>query len=491
VPLTRRHFLHHALAAGTVPLLNHPGAGAVPIGWPESRFLEGNFFPVHEETAAADLKVVGTLPKELDGLFVRNGPNPQFAPIGKYHWFDGDGMVHAVRIRDGKADYRNRYVRTAGFAEEKKAGKALYTGLLEPRDLKKVAAGEPLFKNAANTSLAFHAGKLLAQWEAGEPHALTVPDLDTVGPHTFGGKLKHPWSAHPKLDPETGELFGYGYDIKPPFVSYSVVDPKGALVRTATVDVKRPTMMHDFALTANYLIFPEQPQTFDLKRAIAGKMPWHFDPKLPTRFGLVPRSGRGDTVWFTAEPGYFFHTLNAFEDGDTVVLVACRFARFPDALALGGDAPDKTPNAPVLYRWTFDLKSGAVKEGPIDDAPSEFPRINERTLGRKMRYGYVGEAAGDLFDGYRKFDLQKNTAERHRLGDGRFGGEAVFVPHPEARAEDAGWLLTFVFDKGTEKSELLVLDACDFAAKPVARVQLPRRVPYGFHGTWVPGAALG
>lgn len=489
MPLTRRHFLHHALAAGALPLLANR-AEAVPPGWPESPFLEGNFFPVHEETTADDLKVTGTLPKELDGQFVRNGPNPQFAPTGNYHWFDGDGMLHAVRLRDGKASYRNRYVRTKGFEEEKKAGKALYSGLLDKPDLKKVAAGEYPFKNAANTSLTFHAGVLLAQWEGGEPHAVKVPSLDTVGAHTFGGKLKHAWSAHPKIDPETGEMTGFGYDIKPPYVSFSVVSAKGELLRTTPVELKRPTMMHDFALTANYLIFPEQPETFDLKRAIAGKMPWHFDPKLPTRFGLVPRTGKGETRWFTAEAGYFFHTLAAFEDGDAVLLYACRFARFPAELGFGDAVPDKTPNAPVLYRWRFDLKTGAVKEGAVDDVPTEFPRINESRLGRKVRYGYLGEAAGDLFDGYRKFDLEKGTAERHRLGAGRFGGEAVFVPYPDAKAEDAGWLLALVFDKAADKSELLVLDARDFGAKPVARVHLPGRVPYGFHATWVPGPAL-
>ncbi|MBY0457234.1 MAG: carotenoid oxygenase family protein, partial [Gemmataceae bacterium] len=343
--LTRRHFLHHALAAGVAPALLAEGAGAgVPPGWPESPFLEGNFFPVHEETTAADLKVTGTLPKGLDGLFVRNGPNPQFAPAGKYHWFDGDGMLHAVRIRDGKASYRNRYVRTNGFEEEKKAGKSLYGGLLDKPDVKKAAAGESPFKNAANTSVTFHAGKLLAQWEGGPPHAVKVPDLDTAGLHTFDGKLKHPWSAHPKLDPATGELIGFGYDIKPPYATYSVINKKGELVRSAPVELKRPTMMHDFAITANHLIFPEQPETFDLKRAIAGKMPWTFDPELPTRFGLVPRVGKGETKWFEAKAGFFFHTLNAFEADGAVLIYACRFARFPGVLAFDGGADDKKPN---------------------------------------------------------------------------------------------------------------------------------------------------
>jgi carotenoid cleavage dioxygenase len=422
-------------------------------------------------------------------MFVRNGPNPQFAPVGKYHWFDGDGMLHGVRLHDGQASYRNRYVRTKGFGEEKKAGKALYTGLLDKPDLKKIAAGEYPFKNAANTSLTFHAGLLLAQWEGGEPHAVKVPSLDTVGPHTFANKLKHAWSAHPKIDPETGEMIGFGYDIKPPFVSFSVVNAKGELVRTAPVELKRPTMMHDFAMTANYLIFPEQPETFDFKRVIAGKMPWYFDAKLPTRFGLVPRNGKGETRWFTAETGYFFHTLNAYEDGDVVVLFACRFPRFPGELGFS-DIEDKTPNVPVLYRWRFDLKTGSVKEGAVDDTATEFPRINDSRLGRKCRYGYMGEAAGDLFNGYRKFDIEKNTATRHKLPEGTFGGEAIFVPRTDAKTEDDGWLLTFTHNNANNTSELLILDARDISAKPLARIAIPQRAPYGFHATWVAGAAL-
>jgi len=492
----RRQFLHAALAAPAVlhSALGAPEPDEPPAGWPKSPFLAGNFFPVHEETVADDLKVVGAIPKELDGLFVRNGPNPRFAPKGNYHWFDGDGMLHAVRLSGGKASYQNRYVRTKGFEEEKKAGKALYTGFLDKPDMKRVLAGEYPFKNAANTSLTWHAGVLLAQWEGGDPHAVRVPKLETVGPHTFGGKLKHAWSAHPKIDPATGEMVGFGYDVKPPFASFSVVNAKGELTRTAAVELKRATMMHDFALTANYLIFPEQPETFDLKRAIAGQPPWYFDPKSPTRFGLVPRAGDGKTLWFEAEPGFFFHTLSAFEDGGAVILHACRFPRFPDELGFGGDSADKkdkVANKPVLYRWKFDLKAGTVKEGPADDATTEFPRINEAFTGRKHRYGYAGEEGGDLFDGYRKFDLERGTAERHALGEGRTGGEVVFIPRPTAKAEDDGWLVTFVFDKPSGKSELLVIAAADFTAKPLARVTIPTRVPYGFHATWVPGDKLG
>ncbi len=490
MPLDRRHFLQSSITLPWLVSRDLAASQEPPSGWPNSPFLSGNFFPVHKETEHAKLKVVGAIPAELDGLFVRNGPNPQFPPKGNYHWFDGDGMLHAVRLREGAATYRNRYVQTAGFETERKAGRALFGGILDKPDLKKVAAGESPFKNAANTSLVWHAGKLLAQWEGGEPHAIRVPTLETAGLHSFKGKLKHAWSAHPKVDPSSGEMIGYGYDIKPPFVSFSVVNAKGELVRTTPVDLKRPTMIHDFAITTNYLIFPEQPQTFDFKRAIAGQSPWYFDEKLPTRLGLIARKGETPARWFEAKPGFFFHTLSAHEDGDTVVLHACRFPRFPSELGFGDTPANKEPNKSVLYRWVMNLKRGTLTEGPIDDQATEFPRMNESRTGMKHRFGYCGEEGGDLFSAYRKFDLDKGTVIRHELGKGRTGGEAIFVPRSEATMEDDGWLITFVFDQANEKSELLILECQDFTAKPVARVLLPVRVPYGFHGTWIPGTEL-
>jgi carotenoid cleavage dioxygenase len=431
-------------------------------------------------------------------MYVRNGPNPQFPPQGGYHWFEGDGMLHGVRLRDGKASYRNRWVRTAAWSAEHKAGMALYPSFLDPPS-KKVGLGTLPPSNKANTALVWHDGKLLALWEAGEPHVIAVPSLDTVGPHKYDGKLKHPFTAHPKVDPTTGEMFFFGYNVMmKPFVQYSVVDAKGKITRTTPIELPRGVMMHDFAVSQQHTIFMDLPETFSLERAVKGQPPFLFEPKLGARLGVLPRYGEGKEIkWFTIDPCYVFHTLNAYDDGDEVVLLACRMKEFPTGLDFTA-APHPSDNGlgpigaqPFLYRWRLNLKTGAVKEGPLDDVSTEFPRIHEGLTGTPTRYGYLARAGGELFDGLLKYDLTKGTREQHALGKGRSCGEAVFVPRQAAKTEDDGWLLTFVHDAASGKGELLVVDAREIKGPPVARVHLPARVPFGFHGLWLAGKTLG
>ncbi len=480
--LTRREFLQQSAAAGALITLagSAPAADDKPA-WPKNNpFLSGNFAPVHEEITADSLKVVGKLPPEMDGMFVRNGPNPQFPPLGNYHWFDGDGMLHGVRVRDGKASYRNRYVRTAGWAEEHEAGKSLYGGITDP-PTPQFRKGKLPTKNRANTALVWHDGRLLALWEGGDPHAVKLPALETVGPHNFGGKLKHPFTAHPKVDPVSGEMLFFGYQfMRKPYVQYAVVSPKGEIVHAAPVEVPRPVMMHDFAVTEKYAVFMDLPETFSLQRAMRGQPPLKFEPELGARFGLLPRLGKpGEIKWFEAEPCFVFHTLNAYDDGDEVVLLACRSKAFPEGVGFSPDAlaaakDDKLIKS-VLYRWRFNLKTGKTTEGPLDDVASEFPRVNDGLLGRKTRYGFVAREGGDLFSGLIKYDLEKGTSEEHGYGKGRLGGEGVFVPRPGGKGEDDGWLVNFVHDQASGKGEMVVVDARDFKAEPVARVLIPAR----------------
>lgn len=484
---SRRRFMQSSLAS--LLALAERGEAAPTQPAKLSPFLQGNFAPVREEVTADDLPVVGKLPDGLEGLFVRNGPNPQFAPKGAYHWFDGDGMLHGVRLRGGKASYRNRYVRTAGFDEEKKAGKALYDGLMGLPDFVKIAQGEPGYKNAANTALVWYDGQLLALWEGGPPHAIRVPDLDTVGVQTFGGQLKHAFTAHPKIDAASGEMAFFGYGAAKPYVRYSVLDKAGKLLHTTGIDIPRPVMMHDFAVTERYAVFLDLPEVFAFDAVLRGESLLKFDPSLGARVGILPRKAAGKEVrWFDVKPCFVFHTLNAWEAGDEVVLVGCRMKEFPSALDSTPQQGVARDSQSVLYRWAFDLKTGAVKEGPLHDAGCDFPRVDDRLLGRKARYGYAMKLA---MDGFLKYDLEKGTHEEHAHGKGRFGGEGVFVARPDARAEDDGWLLTFVHDEPANKSELVVIDARTFDKPPVARVVLPGRVPYGFHGTWLADALLG
>jgi carotenoid cleavage dioxygenase len=449
-------------------------------------FLDGNFAPVHEEITADDLKVIGELPSNLSGMFVRNGPNPQFPPIGQYHWFDGDGMLHGVRISNGKAQYRNRYVGTKGFNIERDAGRAIWTGLLEPPQMDNPHGPG---KNTANTALVWHAGQFFATWEGGAPHAIKVPSLETVGPYTYNGKLVSAFTAHPKVDPGTGEMMFFGYSpVSPPYLQYSVVSAGGELLRTVPIDLPIGVMMHDFAITEHYTIFMDLPLTFSRERAQRGEPVLMFEPERPSRFGIVPRHGDNSSIrWFESPACYVFHTLNAYEEGDEVVLVACRMNSTTVLMS------QETPGEPEedssrLYRWRFNLSTGTVQEEALDDRASDFPRVNEQLLGRPMRYGYTAKIAPSpvvLFDGLIKYDFSSGSSQVHQYGAGRYGSEVVFVPRPGATAEDDGWLVTFVHDDGSGTSELVVVNAQDVTAEPVARVLIPQRVPYGFHGAWV------
>lgn len=449
-------------------------------------YLTDNFAPVETELTVDELTVLGELPLELNGMFVRNGPNPQFPPLGLYHWFDGDGMLHGVHIQGGKASYRNRYIRTEGFEQERQTGRAVFGGLLQPSQ-----AG---FKNVANTALLWHRDRMLALWEGGEPHAIDVPSLDTLGTHTFKGKLASPVTAHPKVDPVTGEMMFFGYSLaQPPHVKYSVVSAEGELLRTVPIDLPVGVMMHDFAITEHYTVFMDLPLTFRLERLQRGEPAFAFERDRPSRFGVLPRHGDSGTIrWFEAPSCYVFHTLNAYEDGDNVVLLACRtgstnvLGASPDSHE--GDNRQVGSDVPRLYRWQFNLKTGAVQEQTIDDRACEFPRINEQYLGRPIRYGYAGKSAPTAmpkFDGLLKFDLDNQSVQVHSFGSGRYGGEGVFVPRPGATAEDDGWLMTFVHDEAQNVSELVVVSTQAMMDEPVARIQMPQRVPYGFHGTWV------
>jgi carotenoid cleavage dioxygenase len=496
--MNRRDFFIHATSTSAVLMLGHgwPLAWAEETkqnpGWPANPFLQGNCAPVHEEITVDDLTVIGTLPPEIDGMFVRNGPNPQFPPLKHYNWFVADGMLHGVRIQGGKASYCNRYVRTQGWEDEHAAGKALYPGfasdplyIIATSVLKNRFQNRPANKNPANTALVWHDRRLLALWEGGEPHEIQVPSLDTVGAYTYGGQLKHPFTAHPKVDPVTRELLCFGYTLSKPYVQYSVVNAQGHIAHTTSIDLPRPIMMHDLAVTARYSLFMDLPLTFSLWRMLRGGPVLKFEPELGARVGILPRYATGQEIkGFEVSPCYVFHTLNAYEDGEEVVLLACRAQEYLDPLFMPQEF------TPVMYRWRLNLTTGTTREAALDDVPSDFPRINEGLMGRQTRYGYSAGFVKFESSELLKYDYAQGVTERHVHGQGRFGGEGVFVPQPNAQAEDDGWLVPYVYDARDGTSEMVVIDAQDFHKPPVARVRIPARVPYGFHGVWIAGEML-
>jgi carotenoid cleavage dioxygenase len=441
-------------------------------------YLHGNFAPVFEERSDDhELPVTGVIPPDLDGRLLRNGPNPAVVPVDEtdYHWFGGDGMIHAISLSGGRAvGYRNRWVRTRALAA--KLETVPPTGPTEPID------------GPANTNVIRHGGTTLALVESGFPHAIS-PDLGRARVHDFDGALASPMTAHPKLDPTTGELVFFGTDVfGPPFLRYHVADRDGNLIRTEEIEVPLATMQHDFGVTTTRAVFLDLPVVFDLGLAALGRpIPYRWMPDAGARVGVMPRSGGdGDIRWIGIDPSYVFHVLNAYDDGDSVVMDVIRYDRAFDT------EPGEPLSSvlPALARWTVNPTTNRVTVQRLDDTPVEFPTIDGAVAGSVHRYGY-GTVLGDRADvpsqhGLIKYDFQRDESVRFDPGDGFAAGEAVFVRAADGRGEDEGWILSVVYDAARDASDLVVLDATSFAGPPVAIVHLPARVPFGFHGSWVP-----
>jgi carotenoid cleavage dioxygenase len=335
-----------------------------------------------------------------------------------------------------------------------------------------------------------HAGRILCLWEAGLPTEVT-PGLETVGLYDFGGRFAGPMTAHPKIDPATGELLFFGYSVFPPFLRYHVADADGKLARSVDLELPAPVMMHDFVTTAEHAIFLDAPAVFQLEQALRGGPMLAWKPENGARFGVLPRGGDcGDVVWLETEPCYVFHFLNAWSEGSRVWVDGCRLSRMDIGLESEGEM---AAVAPQLTRWSLDLARGTCREERLGELPGDFPRVADAVVGRRGRYGYVasfssGKAAGALFDCVVKYDFERGSERIHRYGEGRVTGEAVFAPDPAGSAEDDGWLLSFVYDLRDHTSEFVIIDARTPEHEAVARVRIPRRVPFGFHGSWLPEA---
>jgi len=442
----------------------------------ENLHLSGNFAPVADERTATDLPVTGEIPEELEGRLLRIGPNPIAADPETYHWFLGNGMVHGVALRDGRALwYRNRFVRD----DEVLAAKGWPPIPGQQRE-------RPLAGGIANTNVIAHAGQTLAIVEGGNLPVELDPRLETVRRTDFEGTLPKGFSAHPKRDPVTGELHAAVYEVGEKEIQYVVVGVDGRVRRTVDVPVPGSPMVHDCALTARYFLLLDLPVVFDPEAAEGGAgLPYHWNPHYGARIGLLPREGiAADVAWHEVEPSYVFHPMNAYEDRDgRVVLDVVRHPQmFADARFAGTEGP------PTLDRWVIDPRGGPVKHERLDDRPQEFPRHDERRIGQPYRYGYsVQIGAGFTFEGLLKHDLAEHRTEVHREGPTRLFMEPVFVPRAPDAEEDDGWVLAYTYDRATDGSDVVILNARDFAAGPVATIHLPGRVPFGFHGNWVPG----
>ena len=436
-------------------------------------YLSTNFAPVAEEITASDLPVIGELPRDLSGRYLRNGPNP----IGEvdqasHHWFIGDGMVHGIRLRDGKAEwYRNRYVGSENVA---------------------AAFGRPISgpnwsesPGGPNTNVGGFAGRTWAMVEAGGTPVELTYELDTVARNDFFGTLPGSFTAHPKIDPQTGEMHAMVYAPGRWFdhVQYVVVGTDGRVRRTVDVPMGM-TMLHDMSLTSRYALVYDFPVTVDVEEAMNGsKLPLKWNPDYGSRVGLLPREGEAaDIVWVEAPICYSYHPLNAYDTPEGRVIVdLCVYERMFDKDRNGpfGDS------LPRLERWELDPVTRKTSVTVVDETPQEFPRHAHKVGGSHHRYGYAGEVGMHSLGATIKHDLVTGERQIHDWGTGRGAGEFVFVDRANAQAEDDGWLMGFVHAHDGSSASFAVLDAQDLARGPVAEVPLPQRVPYGFHGNWV------
>lgn len=452
-------------------------------------YLSGNFAPVRTEDDFV-AKVTGEIPKGLNGTLYRTGPNPQFEPRDRnYHWFSGDGMIHAFRVEDGRVTYKNRYVRTPKWQLENEHGRSLFSGL-NPMGADPLAAGKD--GGVANTNIIAHAGELLALEEGHMPFELEQGSLNSLGyAEQYIGRV----TAHPKLDPKTGEMtwFGYGVGEMPlsAGMSYGVTDASGKVTRRSDFQAPYSAMVHDFMVTENYVLFPIMPLTGSLERAMQGLPAYAWEPEKPVHVGVMRRDADVSTIrWFNAPASYVFHPMNAYEVDGKIVAEVCRYDSAPLFPLADGSPGQRT--AARLTRWTFDLssKTDAILEEVIDDLDSEFPRFDERLAGSAYRHGFYAadptNSKSVKLNAIAHLDLKTGQRQVHAFQGGDMTSEPVFTPRSADAAEGDGWLTAVVYRAGEDRSDFVVFDALDVAQGPIGVAELPRRVPFGFHGNWVP-----
>ena len=471
--MKRRTLIQAGIALPFTPVLlggcsrSDTPAPSTSLGQP-GIYLADNFAPVAAESTLTELPVKGAIPPELTGRFLRNGPNPLGeTDVDSYHWFTGSGMIHGVRLEEGRADwYRNRWVRSAELTEalgESVDGRAL--------------VGSP------NTSIIGHGGRTWAIVESGAPPAELSYELETLGTTPGWGK----YTAHPKLDPDTGELHALAYDWANmrDHIQYVVMDANAQEVKRMDIPMPGMTMIHDMSLTENYVVIFDLPVTISfVALGLGASFPFRWDDDHEPRVGLLPRNGGPeDIIWSPISSNYAYHPMNAYEDAEgNVVIDICRYDKMFDQDTNGpfGDSD------PRLDRWTINPNTRRINEEIVDERAQEFPRIHPGLNSKPYRYGYTVAIGQQSFPGIYKHDMQTGETVSFDMGPGRHAAEPVFIPRQGGQEEDDGYLMTYLFDENRQASELIILDARDPSRAPLAQVMLPVRVPYGFHGNWVP-----
>ncbi|HET9876350.1 MAG TPA: carotenoid oxygenase family protein [Mycobacterium sp.] len=470
-------------------------------------YRTGPWRPQTTEWDADDLTAVeGEIPRDLDGIYLRNTENPLHPALKTYHPFDGDGMLHVIGFRDGKAFYRNRFIRTDGFLAENEVGGPLWPGLAEPVQLAKRTEGwgaRGLMKDASSTDVIVHRGIALTSfYQCGDLYRLDPYSAAALGKESWNGRFPFEWgvSAHPKVDNKTGELLFFSYSKQAPYLRYGVVDEHKDLVHHVDVPLPGPRLPHDMAFTENYAILNDFPLFWDPQLLEHDVHLPRFYRDMPSRFAVIPRRGEArDIRWFEADPTFVLHFVNAYEHGDEIVLDGF-FEGDPEPIDIGTEtksqrlfrflALDRLQSR--LHRWRLNLVTGTVKEEQLSEDITEFGMINADYAARTYRYAYAatGKPGWFLFDGLVKHDVLTGRQERYSFGDGVYGSETAMAPRPGASGEDDGYLVTLTTDMNADTSYCLVFDAARPADGPVCKLQLPERISSGTHSTWAPGAQL-
>ncbi len=464
-----------------------------PFGESHGPMLTGALAPIFEEYVLDSFAVEGEIPADLNGVYLRNGPNQRFEPTGLYHAFDGDGMLHAAHFDRGKVTYRNKWIRSDAWLEEDKLHKSIYAGIYNTRK----GRDDLRLKDTANTDVIGHAGHAVACWYlAGVPYHVDPITLKTIGrgDYLFGpGKG---FSAHPKVDEQTGELLFFDYYHSRPHMSYGVVDATGKATHQTLIELPGARLPHDMAITEHYTILHDLPVFNDEEAFKAGRHKIRFDSSLPARFGVIPRYGDGSSIrWFEFSPCFVYHVVNAWEEGDEIVMVACRYM---PVRAADGSIDEKLTARHIatlvmnarLWRYRMNLKTGEAIEECLDpDLNVEFPGYDAARTGRKTQWGYLVDHDPAIlrWTGLRKYNTDTGTCVGAWSDDADacWYSEPWFAPADNPKSEDHGYVVTFVWNDRTRNQQLQVFDALDMNQGPVARVHIPHRIPSGFHACWM------
>jgi carotenoid cleavage dioxygenase len=441
-------------------------------------------------------RIEGEIPRELSGTLYRNGPSQHVLPsagAGGLHLFDGDALIQAIRFEDGQAHHLGRYARTESFLRNEAEGAYVQGGLsLKPER----TVEPPIPGHSPNTNVVPHAGRLFAMAENMPPFEMDPESLESMGLWDYDGKMKGiSTTAHPKIDGKTGQMWIHGYAPIEPYIQLYCVEPDGSVSLAETHNAPWPSMMHDFAITENYVIFPLGSVYFDLQTMLSGGR-FHDSVRgtdRPMMFGIRERRPDSELRWFEApSTGYMFHPGNAYEEDGRIYMDACTYAN-PQALLDWLDVARAGQSGAGLdarpYGYEFDLETGTCKESRYTDSKAEFPRIDDRLVGHKNRWGYASTAepaTGMLGFARRitRYDRSGGPSTHRAAIDGQWVGEPVFAPRHATAAEDDGFVLFAVHDANRDETAIEILDARALDAAPLARLWLDTRIPFGFHGNW-------